>query len=78
MQENRLITTRLTKSDKALAQSLAVNLYHIICIQDIQMQITKRRCLRRNTSSTVRRSVRFSQKPPPTYKTTLRRPLPTL
>lgn len=39
MQENRLITTRLAKSDKALAQSLAVNLYHIICIQDIQMQI---------------------------------------
>lgn len=39
MQENRLITTSIYKSDQALAQNLAVNLYHIICIQNLQMQI---------------------------------------
>lgn len=39
MQDNLLITTDVHKADKTLAENLALNLYHIICIQFIQTQI---------------------------------------
>ena len=39
LHDGRLVTSPLRKTDKQLAEKLAVNLYRIICIQHLQIQI---------------------------------------